>query len=82
MNRFIKKIFLISMFVLCYLSLFMTWYNASGVKVLNGTSIVTRNLLISIAIIILFNTSKIFSIDKSNSILSNLYDLTNLISNR
>ena len=67
MNKCIKKIILISMFAFCYLSMLMTWYNASGVKVINGTSIVTGNMFLSVAIIVTYIVSVLF-FDKSPKI--------------
>ena len=50
MNKFVKKIILLAMFALCCATLLLTWVNYSNVQTLDGTSILTGNLLLTLLI--------------------------------
>ena len=60
MNKIVKKIILLAMFALCCATLLLTWYNVSGMQVLNGTSILTGNLLLTLLIFGLYGASVLF----------------------
>ena len=48
------------MFALCCATLLLTWYNVSGLQMLNGTSILTGNLLLTLLIFGLYGVSVLF----------------------
>ena len=50
MNKFVKKTILLAMFALCCATLLLTWVNYSNVQTLDGTSILTGNLLLTLLI--------------------------------
>lgn len=60
MNKIIRKIILLAMFALCCATLLLTWYNVSGLQMLNGTSILTGNLLLTLLIFGLYGVSVLF----------------------
>ncbi len=60
MNKIVKKIMLLAMFALCCATLLLTWHHVSGVQVLNGTSILTGNLLLTLLIFGLYGASVLF----------------------
>ncbi len=51
MNKIIKKIILLTMFIGCCSTLFLTWTDIHNVQSLDGTSILTGNLCLSLIII-------------------------------
>ena len=50
MNKFLKKLVLLAMFAGCCATLLMTWTNYSNVQTLDGTSILTGNLFLTLFI--------------------------------
>ena len=50
MNKFVKKTILLAMFALCCATLLLTWVNYNNVQSLDGTSILTGNLLLTLII--------------------------------
>ena len=60
MHKIIKKMILLAMFALCCATLLLNWYTVSGLQVLNGTSILTGNLLLTLLIFGLYGTSVLF----------------------
>lgn len=50
MNKFVKKTILLAMFALCCATLLLTWVNYNNVQSLDGTSILTGNLLLTLLI--------------------------------
>ena len=60
MNKIARKIILLVMFALCCATLLLTWHNVSGLQILNGTSILTGNLLLTLLIFGLYGVSVLF----------------------
>ena len=60
MKKIIKKAILISLFFLTLSTLLLTWQNYSNVQVLNGTQIISGNLLLATFIVILYLGSVLF----------------------
>ena len=60
MNKFIKKIVLLALFVGCCATLLMTWTNYSNVQTLDGTSILTGNLFLTLFIFGAYGISVLF----------------------
>ena len=60
MNKIIKKIILLAMFALCCATLLLTWFNYSNIQTLNGTSILTGNLLLTLFILGTYGVSVLF----------------------
>ncbi len=60
MNKIVKKLILLVMIVGCCATLLLTWHNVSGVQTLNGTSILTGNLLLTLIIFGLYGISVLF----------------------
>lgn len=60
MNKITRKTILLVMFALCCSTLLLTWYNVSGLQMLNGTSILTGNLLLTLLIFGLYGVSVLF----------------------
>ena len=60
MNKIIKKIILLTMFIGCCSTLFLTWTDIHNVQSLDGTSILTGNLFLSLLILGTYCTSVLF----------------------
>lgn len=60
MNEIVKKIILFVMIACCCATLLLTWVDYSGVQTLNGTSILTGNLLLTLIIFGLYGVSVLF----------------------
>ena len=60
MNKIIKKIILLTMFIGCCSTLFLTWTDVHNVQSLDGTSILTGNLFLSLLILGTYCTSVLF----------------------
>lgn len=60
MNKIVKKLILLAMIAGCCATLLLTWHNVSGVQMLNGTSILTGNLLLTLIIFGLYGISVLF----------------------
>ena len=60
MNKFLKKLVLLAMFVSCCATLLMTWTNYSNVQTLDGTSILTGNLFLTLFIFGTYGISVLF----------------------
>lgn len=60
MNKIIKKIILLTMFIGCCSTLFLTWTDVHNVQSLDGTSILTGNLFLSLLIFGTYCTSVLF----------------------
>ena len=60
MNGIIRKMILLLMFVGCCSTLLMTWTNVQNVQSLDGTSILTGNLLLSLLIFGTYGISVLF----------------------
>ena len=64
MNKIVKKLILLAMFAGCCATLLLTWTNVLNVQTLDGTSILTGNILLSVLILGMYGISvaKIISI--------------------
>lgn len=60
MNKILKKILLLAMIVGSCATLLLTWTNYSNVQTLDGTSILTGNLLLSMVIFGAYGISVLF----------------------
>jgi len=60
MNKIIKKIILLAMFAGCCATLLMTWTNVHNVQSLDGTSILTGNLFLTLLIFGAYGISVLF----------------------
>ena len=60
MNKFLKKLVLLAMFAGCCATLLMTWTNYSNVQTLDGTSILTGNLFLTLFIFGAYGISVVF----------------------
>jgi len=60
MNKYIKKLILLTMFAGCCATLLMTWTNYSNVQTLDGTSILTGNLFLTLLICGTYGISILF----------------------
>lgn len=60
MNKFLKKVVLLAMFAGCCATLLMTWTNYSNVQTLDGTSILTGNLFLTLFIFGTYGISVLF----------------------
>lgn len=60
MNKFLKKLVLLAMFAGCCATLLMTWTNYSNVQTLDGTSILTGNLFLTLFIFGSYGVSVLF----------------------
>ena len=60
MNKFLKKLVLLAMFAGCCATLLMTWTNYSNVQPLDGTSILTGNLFLTLFIFGTYGISVLF----------------------
>lgn len=60
MNKIIKKIILLAMFAGCCATLLMTWTNYSNVQTLDGTSILSGNLFLTLFIFVTYGISVLF----------------------
>ena len=60
MNKFLKKLVLLAMFAGCCATLLMTWTNYSNVQTLDGTSILTGNLFLTLFIFGTYGISVLF----------------------
>ena len=60
MNKIIKKIILLTMFIGCCSTLFLTWTDVHNVQSLDGTSILTGNLFLTLLILGTYCTSVLF----------------------
>lgn len=68
MSKILKKVILLAMFMVCCATLFLTWYNVQGLQTLNGLSILTGNLFLTIVIFTTYLISILFS-EKSPKVL-------------
>lgn len=60
MKNTIKKLILLILFAGCCSTLLLTWTNVQGVQSLNGTSILTSNLFLSLFIFVTYGISILF----------------------
>ncbi len=60
MNKIVKKIILLTMFVGCCSTLLLKWVDYSGVQELNGTSILTGNAVLTVLILGMYGISVLF----------------------
>lgn len=60
MNKILKKLILLALFAGCCATLLLTWSNVQNVQSLNGTSILTGNMLLSALIVGLYGMSVLF----------------------
>ena len=60
MNKIVKKLILLTMFAGCCATLLLTWTNVLNVQTLDGTSILTGNILLSLVIIGMYGISVLF----------------------
>ena len=60
MNKIIKKLILLIMFAGCCATLLLTWTNVLNVQTLDGTSILTGNLFLSLLIVGTYGISVLF----------------------
>lgn len=60
MNKIVKKVILLAMFVLCCATLLLTWVNYSNVQTMNGTVVLTGNLLLTVLIFGTYGISVLF----------------------
>lgn len=60
MNKFVKKIILLALFAGCCATLLMTWTSVHGLQSLDGTSILTGNLLLTLIIFGTYGISVLF----------------------
>lgn len=60
MNRIVKKLILLVMLALCCATLLLEWVNNSNIQVLNGTSVLTGNALLTILIFGTYGISVLF----------------------
>lgn len=60
MNKILKKLILLAMFAGCCATLLMTWTNYSNVQTLDGTSILTGNLFLTLFIFGTYGISVLF----------------------
>ena len=60
MNKLVKKIILLAMFVICCATLLLTWTNYQNVQTLDGTSILMGNLLLTLFIFATYGISVLF----------------------
>ena len=60
MNKVVKKLVLLALFIGCCSTLLLTWTNVQNVQSLNGTSILTGNLILSSLIICTYGASVLF----------------------
>ena len=57
MNKFLKKLVLLAMFASCCATLLLTWTEVRNVQSLDGTSILTGNLVLTLIILGTYNIS-------------------------
>ena len=60
MKKIVKKLILLTMFAGCCATLLLTWTNVLNVQTLDGTSILTGNILLSLPIIGMYGISVLF----------------------
>lgn len=60
MNKIVKKLILLAMFAGCCATLLLTWTNVLNVQTLDGTSILTGNILLSLVILVMYGISVLF----------------------
>lgn len=60
MKKIVKKLILLTMFAGCCATLLLTWTNVLNVQTLDGTSILTGNILLSLLIIGMYGISVLF----------------------
>lgn len=60
MNKLLKKIVLLALFVACCATTLLTWSNIHNVQSLSGTYILTGNVLLSALIIGMYGVSVLF----------------------
>ena len=60
MNKFLKKLVLLAMFAGCCATLLLTWTEVRNVQSLDGTSILTGNLLLTLIIFGTYGISVLF----------------------
>ena len=60
MKKVIKKLILLAMFAGCCATLLLTWVNHNNVQTLDGTSIITGNLFLTLLIFGTYGISVIF----------------------
>ena len=60
MNKIVKKLILLIMFAGCCATLLLTWTNVLNVQTLDGTSILTGNILLSLMILVMYGISVLF----------------------
>ncbi|MBR4972233.1 MAG: hypothetical protein IKY59_04600 [Oscillospiraceae bacterium] len=60
MNRIVKKLILLAMFAGCCATLLLTWTSVHNVQTLDGTSILTGNLYLTLLIFATYGTSILF----------------------
>ena len=60
MNKIVKKLILLTMFAGCCATLLLTWTNVLNVQTLDGTSILTGNIILSLLIVSTYGISVLF----------------------
>ena len=60
MNKIIKKIILLALLISCCATLLLTWTNYNNVQTLDGTSILTGNLFLTVLIFGTYGISVLF----------------------
>ena len=60
MNKVVKKLVLLALFIGCSATLLLTWTNVQNVQSLNGTSILTGNPILSALIFCTYGVSVLF----------------------
>ena len=60
MNKIIKKLILLILFAACCATLLLTWSNVQNVQMLDGTSVLTGNLLLTLLIFGTYGMSVLF----------------------
>ena len=60
MKRIVKKLILLALFAGCNATLLLNWTSVHNVQTLNGTSILTGNLFLTLLIFAVYGTSILF----------------------
>ena len=60
MKKLLQKGLLLALFLGCLSTLFLTWFDASGVQTIDGLNILTKNLFLSVLICGLYGIGVLF----------------------
>lgn len=60
MNKILKKVILLAMIAICCATLLLEWVNMSNVQILNGTSILSGNVVLTVLIFGMYGISVLF----------------------